>query len=177
MGQRIKQFREDDVILLEGMQHDVMYKILSGSVTLYFHYQEDDEYLIGILSKGHSFGEYGLLTKQPEIYTIVANEDTAVMEISEAEFDDFLLNNHGNVLDIVNNMARTLSIMRMNFSMMMDELSELVNKNQLTKENFNKLMRSAKKVSATEGGQKYVVDFEVLKGTEPTERKNKFRDN
>ena len=139
---RIRIFKENDIILHEDENHSEMFKILSGNVLLYFHYGKDDEYLVGAAGKNRVFGEFGLLTGKPELYTVVANDDVTAMAISEDELNDFLINNHNNAREIMNNMAKMCDVMKTNLNMLVDELSVISERDKRLITRINdKLMR------------------------------------
>ena len=87
---KILKFSADDVLLREGETNSDIYKIISGRVVCYFNYGTDEEYLLGTLNEGSSFGEYSLLTGKPGIYTVVAFSDVLVFRISGNDFQKLL---------------------------------------------------------------------------------------
>ncbi|MBQ2697579.1 MAG: cyclic nucleotide-binding domain-containing protein, partial [Clostridia bacterium] len=71
----ITRYRAGHVILRQGESKDCLFKILSGTVALYVHYGEAEEYLMGSLTAPHFFGETTILSGQPSSYTAVAHSD------------------------------------------------------------------------------------------------------
>ena len=113
------------VILREGNTNSEMYKIVSGRAICYLNYGTDDEYILGSLKEGKTFGEYSLLTGKPGIYTITAYTDMLLMRISRGEFTKFLEVNARNSVEIMQNMASMMNVMKVNIDMMNDELHHI----------------------------------------------------
>ena len=120
---KAKVFRisEDDVILREGEVNTEMYKILAGKAVMYFGYGTDDEYAIGTLKDGQCFGEYSLLTEKTGIYTVVAFTDMLLMRIGRDEFSSFVEMNANNAVEIMQNMAKMINVLKINIDMLREE--------------------------------------------------------
>ena len=101
-----------------------MYKIISGRALCYFNYGTEEEYLLGSLKEGSSFGEYSLLTGEPGIYTVVAYSDILVFRISGNDFQKFIEMNASNSVKIMANMAKMLNVMKFNIDMLRDEFKK-----------------------------------------------------
>lgn len=93
------------IIVREGEANMDMYKIIHGHVEAYSGYGTDHENIIGILSTGKYFGEIGLLTQKPSIYTIIAYKDVVVMRITMADMESYIKNNQRDILNIMKEMA------------------------------------------------------------------------
>lgn len=115
-------YEEDEVILREGEKQDEMYKILSGSVVVYMRYGESDEHVVGIISKGRCFGEWNMFTGQPSEYTFVAYNQVLLMRVSRDSLEEFVCSYPKNALDIMQNMAHSLTMMRKNIDLLLDEV-------------------------------------------------------
>ena len=113
---------EDRVILREGETNSEMYKIISGRALCFVNYGTDDEYMLGSLKEGKTFGEYSLLTGKPGIYTVTAYTDMLLMRIARGEFVKFIETNAGNSVSIMQNMAAMMNVMKVNIDMMNSEL-------------------------------------------------------
>ncbi len=113
------------VILREGSTNGEMYKIVSGRAICYLNYGTDDEYILGSLKEGKTFGEYSLLTGKPGIYTVTAYTDMLLMRISRGEFMKFLEVNAKNSVEIMQNMAAMMNVMKVNIDMVNNELHEI----------------------------------------------------
>ena len=99
-----------------------MYKIISGRAICNINNGMDDEYMIGSLSEGKTFGEYSILTDNPGIYTVTSYSDMLLLRISRSDFEDFIQMNSANSVNIMRNMAAMLNTMRVNINMLNDEL-------------------------------------------------------
>ncbi len=110
------------VILREGEKNDEMYKIISGRAICSINHETDEEYLLGSLNEGKTFGEYSLLTDSPEIYTVTAYSDMLLLRISRSEFEDFIQMNAGNSVNIMRNMAVMMNMLKVNIDMLNGEL-------------------------------------------------------
>ena len=122
---RIKRCKEDDVIIWEEVIHSEMYKILSGKVALYFHYGQEDEYLIGAMGEGRCFGEFSFLSNKPELYTVVCITDVDLLVVSEDDFEEFIVRNHVNVMMIMKEMASLCYAMRANVHMLVQDMEAM----------------------------------------------------
>ena len=113
------------VILREGSINGEMYKIVSGRAICYLNYGTDNEYVLGSLKEGKTFGEYSLLTGKPGIYTVTAYTDMLLMRIERGEFTKFLEVNARNSVEIMQNMASMMNVMKVNIDMMNDDLHHI----------------------------------------------------
>lgn len=115
-------YEPDEVILREGESCNVMYKVLSGSVVVYMRYGEEDEHVVGAYSKSQCFGEWNMLTGQPSVYTFVAFDKVMLLQVDKHSLEDFIRNYPQNALDIMQNMAQSMMMMRTNVDLLLDEL-------------------------------------------------------
>lgn len=114
-------YKEDDVILTEKSTSRYMYLILEGSVALYSNYGTPEEYLYGLLGKGKTFGEVGLLTHEESIYTVVAISNVKVAVFSENELGSFIRGYPDHALGVMRSIAKMNRIFRINLEMVMEE--------------------------------------------------------
>ena len=118
---KMLKFSADEVVLRQGEVNKDMYKIVSGNAVCYFNYGTDEELVIGNLKDSNTFGEYSLLTDEPEIYTVVAFSDLLVLRIGRSEFEKFITLNASNSIEIMKNMASMLHVMKVNIDMLNGE--------------------------------------------------------
>ncbi len=143
---KIRKFKEDELILAEGEISRTIYKLLSGKAAIYKNYKQSDEYLVGIISEKKCCGEVGLLTGSPELYSVVALTDVAALEVTEEGFDDFIQNNHSNIKDIMQNMARMITIQDTNIRMLTKEVEDAFGQDKRRKDEImSKLQRYVRK--------------------------------
>ena len=119
---KIVKFAEASVILREGEINDSLYKIIKGHAEVYVGYGTDQETLISIIGEQTCFGEFGMLLHEPSIYTVIAYSEVYALKITEKEMSGFIMENHGNVLSIMRNMAKTMSVMRKQIEMLLKEI-------------------------------------------------------
>ena len=136
---------KDTVILKEGEQSEVMYKILKGHAEMYLNYGEESESLLGIIGEQSCFGEFGLLTKKPAIYTVTAYSELLLLRITEADFGSFIVENHKNIQDIMRNMADSMMVMHFQIELLNKEILEY-GKNEKNREAIKDSIRNAKQL-------------------------------
>lgn len=122
-GSKMVKFPQDSVILREGEVNTEMFKIIKGHAEVYVGYGTEMESLIGIIGEQSCFGEFGLLLKKPEIYTVIAYSDILALRITESDLEDFIRENHKNIIDIMRNMAGSMMTMRFQIDLLIKELS------------------------------------------------------
>lgn len=120
---KMVKFPQDAVILKEGEESREMYKIIKGHAEIYTGYGTSLENLIGIIGEQSCFGEFGILLKKPSIYTVIAYSDILALRITESDLNDFISDNHKNIIDIMRNMAGSLLTMRVQVDLLLKELS------------------------------------------------------
>lgn len=136
------KYNDSDVVFYEGTKNDCLYKVLSGSFALYINYGQEDEFLVGVVSKGKCFGEIGFLTDENSPYTVVANEESLVLSVEMDRFNEFIINNPANVVDIMKSMGAQTRLYQKHVEMLMDELIDKkekdVYRNKLLQEQLSK---------------------------------------
>ena len=118
------QIPEGTVIIKEGEVNLDMYKIITGNVEVYTGYGTDKEAIIGIYKKGDYFGQIGLLTQKPALYTIVAFSYITVMRITMADIDEYIQRNHTDVFHIMQNMAESMYNMKFGMDLFVRDVAE-----------------------------------------------------
>ena len=121
---KIFEVPEGTVILKEGEINLDMYKIVSGHVEMYTGYGTENEVLIGLIGSGSCFGEFGILTGAPAIYTIITYSKTRLLRITEGLMGDFIQENHEDILKIMRNMATNMTRMQHQINQLSEELAE-----------------------------------------------------
>lgn len=85
---QLVRFAKDTLIFAEGDPGDFFYIILSGKVKVMIG--GDKPRQIATLERDDCFGEMALLTGEPRTATVVAAEDTEVLALNKADFDQLL---------------------------------------------------------------------------------------
>ena len=129
-SKKIISFHADDIVLCEDEKNEVMFKILSGNAEVYLSYGTENETLLGILGKGACFGEFGLLIHEKSPYIVKAYSDLILYCVSEDKIDEFIRENHVNILQIMRSMAETMMLMQSHINQLSIELDE---KNKINK--------------------------------------------
>ena len=122
----LKKVSEDEVILREDEQTSRMYKIVSGKAVVYIGYGTDLETVVGILSEGAYFGELGVLTDSPSIYTVVAYCDSLILEIEKEEMDNYAKLNYRDLLAIMSHMAGSMVVLKKNVELLTKDIEALM---------------------------------------------------
>jgi CRP-like cAMP-binding protein len=104
-----QKFHRGRVIFREGYSGDSLYYIFYGTVGIYVNYGKNDQRMLAELTTGDYFGEMGLLDGGKRTATAVALENDTVLDcITEAEFDRFMQENPGRVMDIMKRLCHKL---------------------------------------------------------------------
>lgn len=147
MGQQL-DFKEDEIILKEKSPGRYMYLILEGSVALYSNYGTSTEYLYGILSKGKTFGEIGLLNHEKSIYTVVAISPVKVALFSENELGNFIRGYPDYALGVMRSIAKMNQLFRINLEMVIEENKDYTRYRKLYEDVIKQSTESDSEVSA-----------------------------
>ena len=114
----------EKVVLREGEESNVMYKILSGNAEVYLGYGTENESLLGLLGKGSCFGEFGLLLHEKSPYTVIAYSDLVLYKVTEDKVGEFIRENHVNILNMMRSMAKTMLLMQSHITQLTQELDQ-----------------------------------------------------
>ncbi|SEL21156.1 Cyclic nucleotide-binding domain-containing protein [Butyrivibrio sp. ob235] len=126
----ILTFHPDEIILREGEDSKDMFKILKGNAEVYLAHGTENETLLGLLGKGACFGEFGLLLHEKSPYTVIAYSDIIIYRVTEDKIDEFIRENHVNILQMMKSMASTMMLMQSHINQLSTELDE---KNKVNK--------------------------------------------
>ena len=129
-----KELRLNEVIFKDGMYQKWMYNICEGSVDIYSGYGTSDEKKLITLTKGQSFGEIGMIALMPRTATAVAAEETVVLEqISNEEFEDYLMNHAENVQPIMSSVSRRIRELTDDLAMVTKMTNEVLSEGESEK--------------------------------------------
>lgn len=117
----MEKYAQDEVIIHSGDMCDCVYKVMQGSVSLYTDYQTEKEYLFGVYAADRFFGECSCLSNQPNLFTVVANEDTIVMRIPKDEVHNYISVNPLNAESMLKDLSRQTAMLVKNIEMVKGE--------------------------------------------------------
>lgn len=123
---RMTLFHKGESIFHEGDVNTQMYKIVDGQAEVYLNYGTESEYLLGIVSKGRCIGDVSLLSGKPEVYTVIAYSDVLALSITHDHLQDFVSENHKDIMDIMENMANMICLMKTNMDMLWQDTRRLL---------------------------------------------------
>jgi CRP-like cAMP-binding protein len=84
----------------EGKIEDTFYVMLAGRVDV-FRTKEGKKFVLDYQTTGSSFGEIALILDTPRTADVVTTEETTVLEISRADFNQHLKHNSQALLRVV----------------------------------------------------------------------------
>ena len=87
---RTKHFQPDEVVFQEGTVGDTLFVIKKGSVRVSKLDDGKQEKVLAILNPGDHFGEIALVDHQTRSATIIANEETELIQIKDEDFNRLL---------------------------------------------------------------------------------------
>ena len=87
---RTRRLQADEVVFREGTVGDSLFIVKSGSVRVTKMDDGGQEKVLAILNPGDHFGEIALVDHQTRSATIVANEETELIQIKDEDFNRLL---------------------------------------------------------------------------------------
>lgn len=87
---KTRNFKSDEVIFREGAMGDSLYIVKNGSVRVTKLDEGGEEKVLAILNTGDHFGEIALVDNHPRSATVIANEDTELIQIQADDFNKLL---------------------------------------------------------------------------------------
>jgi len=104
-----KIYKEEAVIFNEGERGDAFYVVLKGSVRISTVVPGVGEEALAVLKKGNYFGEMALIDNAPRSAAAVANEDTVLLKITDANFRNLLVNDRKLAYKLLWGLVKTFS--------------------------------------------------------------------
>ena len=96
-----KTFVSGEVIIKEGDSGNTFFQLLEGKLGVYKNYGKSDEVQVAILEAGQYFGEMAVIENYPRSSTVVAEEDSKVVEIAAEELNEYFTQNPDKILSIM----------------------------------------------------------------------------
>ena len=103
-----KQFRKNQIVLLEEETASFMYVVYSGRVRVVHQGINGGERILAIHKRGDIFGEMALLDSKTAHATVIAMEDAEIGLIARETFREFFLENAKGLLQLVAILCRHL---------------------------------------------------------------------
>ena len=100
----LKEFKEDDLIILEGDKSTDIFELISGSAKAY---QKDNE--VGSINEGEIFGEVSFFTGELRTATVKASQKCMVRVINEVNFADMIRHNPNFAISVSKTLARSVA--------------------------------------------------------------------
>ena len=85
-----RTFKPDEVVFREGAQGDSIYVVKSGSIRVTKTEDGAEERVLAILKPGDHFGEIALVDKRPRSATVIANDESELIQIHADDFNKLL---------------------------------------------------------------------------------------
>ena len=104
---KVNEYKNGEVVFRQGDFATTFFKILNGSVGVYFGYGSKDEKQLTTLHAGDYLGEMAVIEAYPRSATAVVLEDgTKMEEISEKELDSYFTDRSGDLFQIIRQLAQ-----------------------------------------------------------------------
>lgn len=104
-----KIYKEEAIVFNEGEKGDAFYVVLKGSVRISTVIPGVGEEALAVLKKGNYFGEMALIDNAPRSASAVANEDTVLLKITDANFRNLLVNDRKLAYKLLWGLVKTFS--------------------------------------------------------------------
>lgn len=83
---------KDSVIIREGEVENSVFLIGTGSIRVALQVKDSYEINLSVLKKGNFFGEMALIEEKPRSATVIAQEDSTLLEVKGKEFSKIIEN-------------------------------------------------------------------------------------
>ncbi len=100
-----KRFGKGEVIFREWSLGRTMYELKSGKVGIFANYGEENEKKLTELEPGKLFGEMAVIEVYPRSATAVALENSAALEISTEDIQEYFRGKPDKLLGIMRNLS------------------------------------------------------------------------
>lgn len=104
-----KAFKKNQVIFSEGDKGDAFYVVLKGAIRISTVVPGVGEEALAVLKKGNYFGEMALIDNVSRSASAIANQETILLKITDANFRHLLVNDHNIAYKLLWELVQTLS--------------------------------------------------------------------
>src|SRR5256885_17250817 len=85
---RLRQYKPDTVVINQDDTGETLYLILRGIVKVFLNRPDGREVFLAVLAKGDHFGELSLIDSKYRSANVVVQEDTSLLLIDRALFEE-----------------------------------------------------------------------------------------
>lgn len=89
-GAKLKHFKADDLIFIEGEYARYYFQIQKGIVKLNNVFEDGKEFVHGFPFEGHCFGESYLLTEKPYVMNATAVSDCDIITLEKESYETLI---------------------------------------------------------------------------------------
>lgn len=111
-----RTFIDGEIIIREGDSGNTFFKLLKGKAEVYRNYGKPDGFKIADLEEGQYFGEMAVIENYPRSGTVIAVGDVQVDEIAAEELNEYITENPGNILEIMELLGRRIKTITENYN-------------------------------------------------------------
>ena len=119
--------------------------LLEGKAAVYKSYGHDEQVKLSVLEPGQYFGEMAVIESYPRSSTVVAEEDSKVIEIAASELNEYITENPNKILDIIVVLGNRLKTMTDDYNEIKKALDNVRKEN--SKNNYASFFASMSKQS------------------------------
>jgi len=96
-----RSFEKNQLIIKEGDNSNSMFIVLTGSARVVKNYGSYDQVAVAILNPGEFFGEMSLFLSKPRTASVIAVEDTIVLEMDQSNVYQLIEDNPEMLFSII----------------------------------------------------------------------------
>ena len=105
---REERYEDGDVIITEGAPSDRFYLLVDGTVQIWKKFQQPEQELLTVYSKGKMFGELALIEDMPRSATVSAKGAVHLLAVPSEDFKRLIMQCQGFALMIMRSISTTI---------------------------------------------------------------------
>jgi CRP-like cAMP-binding protein len=105
---REERYEDGDVIIAEGATSDRFYLLVDGTVQIWKKFQQPEQELLTVYSKGKMFGELALIEDMPRSATVAAKGAVHLLAVPSEDFKRLIMQCQGFALMIMRSISTTI---------------------------------------------------------------------
>lgn len=122
VGNTLKTFPQNSIIVQENTDGSEMYIILQGSAGVYKNYQEENEILLTTLGAGNFFGEMSLFLGKERSATIVALDDVSTLYIDSNNAMEAFSTKPDMIYSMINEFCKRIDNLNINYAKLKEQV-------------------------------------------------------